>query len=186
MTKFTTGLTKMVIGAILLNRLEIWFIVVNLARKATTERRRSEMKMNRKNGITMIELLIVLGIIGLVTLIVITSVKETREERMKTDIPQGKLIAEPEAGVVYEKTMADPLTTAVVAIPRDKYYTEGTPTLNRVLVRVNNQAIVNAPVGALFMRDSKGQDHILGQIQPTQTNWVDYGTAVVPEVVPAK
>lgn len=144
------------------------------------------MKMNRKNGFTMIELLIVLAIIGLVALIVAPSVKKTREERMKTDIPQGKLIAEPEAGVVYEKTIADPLSTAVVAIPRDRYYTEGTPTLNRVLVRVNNQAIVNAPMGTLFMRDGKGQDRIVGPTQPAQTNWVDYGTGVAPEVVPAK
>ncbi len=101
-------------------------------------------------------------------------------------VPQGKLIAEPEAGVVYEKTAADPSATAVVAIPRDEYYTEGAPTLHRVLVKVNNGAIVNAPIGTLFMRDSKGMDHILEPLLPAQTNYVDYGTGVAPEVVPAK
>jgi putative transposon-encoded protein len=105
---------------------------------------------------------------------------------MRKKVPQGKLIALPEVSVVYEKTTADPGAEAVVAIPRDKYYTEGVITLHRVLVRVNNRAIIDAPTGTLFMRDSKGQDRTVDPVLPTQTNWVDYGTGVAPVITPGK
>jgi len=141
------------------------------------------MKRNRKNGFTLIEVMVIIALVGLLTIIAFPAAKRVRGERIRMEqIPQGKFIAEPEAGVVYEKTADDPLASAVVAIPHDKYYTEGCITLHRVLVRVNNRAIIDAPKGILFMRDGNGQDRVVDPIQPAQTNLVDYGTDVAPAI----
>jgi prepilin-type N-terminal cleavage/methylation domain-containing protein len=118
--------------------------------------------MKKNCGLTLIEVLIVLAILCiLIATITLNLISRYEEKKMITKIPQGEYIAEPEAGVVYEKTATDSTADVVIAIPRDKYYTEGVLTRHRVLVKVNNQAVILAPIGTLFMRDNKSKDRIV-------------------------